>query len=167
MRGVAILAMLLACERPPAIEGSREELSFRSRGVVPAIQAERMIREASERKNTWAGHLYLVGPKAVFGRHLIGHHCIRLSEYETKVGAFRAVSPADERSIACAEVRRDIELLSDWSRRFPVRWDVRLGKRQTRVPDGPDLVRLISSVCDPVAVDRAAEVESQYGDRPR
>jgi len=166
MRGVAILALLLACERPPAIEGSAEELSFRSRGVVPAIHAERMIREASERKNTWAGNLYLVGPKAVFGRHLIGHHCIRLSEYETKVGAFRTVNPADERSMACAEVRRDIELLSDWSRRFPVRWDLRLGARQARIPDGPDLASFISAACDRTTPDRAEEIERRYSDRP-
>jgi hypothetical protein len=167
MRSVLLLALLFACERPPTIEGSADELSFRSRGAVSSVQAERMIHEALARNESWAGRLYLVAPKAFLGRHLIGHHCVHLSEYETKRGEFRAVRPADDRAMACLEVRRDIELLSDWSRRFPVRWDVRLGKRQTRVPDGPDLVRLISSVCDPVAVDRAAEVESQYGDRPR
>jgi len=167
MRAVSILAILLACERPPAIEGNADELSFRSREVVPLASAEQMIQEASKRRNTWAGHLYLVGPGAILGRHLIGHHCIRLGDYETDGGQFHAVSPADDRAMACAEVRRDIDLLSDWSRRFPVRWDVRLGVRKARVPDGPDLGRFVDAVCDPAAADRTAEIDRRYSDRPR
>ena len=167
MRAVFILAVFLACERPPAIEGDADEISFRSRGVVPSASAERMIQEASGRRDVWAGRLYLVAPAAFLGRHLVGHHRVHLSEYETNAGEFRAVKPADDRAMACAEVRKDIELLADWSRRFPVRWDVRLGGRQARVPDGPDLARLIGAVCPAARPDGVAEIERRYVDRPR
>jgi hypothetical protein len=134
---------------------------------MPADSAQRMVQEASARGDAWAGHIYLVAPKAFLGRHLIGHHCVHLREYETAGGDFRAVDPADDRTMACAEVRRDVDLLSDWSRRFPVRWDVRLGARKARVPDGPDLARFIDAVCDSAALGRVPEIDRRYPDRPR
>jgi hypothetical protein len=168
VRGAPVLVLLLACDRSPLLEGDADELVFRSRGMVPAATAELIVREAAARRNAWATPLYVKAPSTSRGREILGHHCVFLRDYETASGGFRTVHARDDRAMACAEVRRDVELLSDWGRRFAVHWDVRLGKHRGRIPGASgDVARLTSYVCDSADLGDLAAIERRYSDRPR
>jgi hypothetical protein len=166
MRGGPLLILLVACEQPPSLRGSADELTFRSEGVVPAPDADRIVQEAASRPDAWAGPPYVVAPPAFFGRHVIGHHCVHLRDYETASGEFRTVLAEDDLAMACAEVRRDVAMLTDWNRRFGVRWELRLGQRRAKVP-GADVARFTAVACDAARLGDLAAIERRYSDRSK
>ncbi len=168
MRGGPVLILLVACEQPPSLQGSADELTFRSDGVVPAPAAERIVQEAASRPDAWAAPPYVVAPSAFFGKHVIGYHCVHLRDYETASGEFRTVVAEDDLAMACGEVRRDVAMLADWSRRFGVRWELRLGEGRTKVP-GPagDVARFTAVACDTARLGDLAAIERRYSDRPK
>jgi len=168
MRGGPLLILLVACEQPPSLRGSADELAFRSDGVVPAPAAERIVQEAASRADPWASPPYVVAPPALFGKHVIGYHSVHLREYETTSGEFRTVVAEDDLAMACAEVRRDVAMLTDWSRRFGVRWELRLGERRAKVPGAAgDLARFTAVACDAARLGNLASIERRYSDRPK
>ncbi len=165
MRAVALLAMLCACEKPPALESNPEVLWLRCSSVVSPSSARQIIQEAAAQPDPWAGPLYILSPRAFGGHHLIGHQRLYLREYETSVGQFRAVAPDDDRKMACASLRHALGLLTDWSRRFNLRWDIRLGGRRGHVP--ADTTRIEEIVCKDVTTADSEIVRVRYPDRPR
>ena len=168
MRGGPLLILLVACEQPPSLRGSADELTFRSEGVVPAPDADRIVQEAASRPDAWAGPPYVVAPPAFFGRHVIGHHCVHLRDYETASGEFRTVLAEDDLAMACAEVRRDVAMLTDWNRRFGVRWELRLGQRRAKVPGAAgDVARFTAVACDAARLGDLAAIERRYSDRSK
>jgi hypothetical protein len=168
MRGGPLLILLVACEQLPSLRGSADELTFRSDGVVPAPAAERIVQEAASRPDSWASPAYVVACPAFFGKHLIGHHDVHLRDYETASGEFRSVVEEDDLAMACAEVRRDLAMLADWSRRFGVRWDLRLGKRRAKLPGAAgDLARFAAVACVAAGLGDLAAIERRYSDRPK
>jgi hypothetical protein len=168
MRGGPLLILLVACEQPPSLQGSADELTFRSDGVVSTPAAERIVQEAASRPDAWAAPPYVVAPPAFFGKHVIGHHCVHLRDYETAHGEFRTVVAEDDLAMACAEVRRDVAMLTDWSGRFGVRWELRLGKRRAKVPGAAgEVARFTAVACDAAQLDDLAAIERRYSDRPK
>lgn len=165
MRAVALFAMLYACEKPPALESNPEVLWFRCSSVVSPSSARQIVQEAAAQPDPWAGPLYILSPRAFGGHHLIGHQRLYLREYETAVGLFRAVSSDDDRTMGCATLRQTLGVLADWSRRFNVRWDVRLGALRGRVPD--EVMRIEENVCRGMTTADAELVKVRYSDRPR
>jgi hypothetical protein len=70
--------------------------------------------------------------------------------------------------MACAEVRRDLAMLADWSRRFGVRWDLRLGKRRAKLPGAAgNLARFAAVACVAAGLGDLAAIERRYSDRPK
>lgn len=168
MRGAPVLVLLLACDRSPLLEGTADELLFHSGGPVPAATARLIVQEAAARGNVWAAPLYVMAPSTSGGTEILGRHSVYRRDYETASGEFRTVDARDDRAMACDEVRRDVELLSDWTRRFAVHWHLRLGKHRGRIPDATgDVARLTRSVCDRAPLGDLVGIERRYSDRPR
>jgi (2Fe-2S) ferredoxin len=165
MRAVPLLAMLCACEKPPALESNPEVLWFRSSSVVSPSSARQIVQETAEQPEPWAEPLYVFSPRASGGHHLVGHQRLYLREYEAAVGQFRAVAPDDDREMGCASLRRTLDLLTEWSRRFEARWDLRLGGRHGRVPG--NVTRIEEDVCRGITTVDTVAVTVRYSDRPR
>jgi hypothetical protein len=165
VRATPLLLLLLACDPPPAMRSDPEELWFRSRGVVSSATALQVVQEAAGHENSWAGPLYVLSPPASRGKHLLGHQKLFLREYEPAPGRFRAVDAADDRTMACATLRRTLELLSDWNRRFGTAWDVQLGPMQERVPGRAGSID--RNACSDLAPTELAAIDRRYPDRPR
>jgi hypothetical protein len=165
VRATPLLLLLLACDPPPAMRSDPEELWFRSRGVVSSATALQVVQEAAGHENSWAGPLYVLSPPASRGKHLLGHQKLFLREYEPGPGRFRAVDAADDRTMACATLRRTLELLSDWNRRFGTAWDVQLGPMQERVPGRAGSID--RNACSDLAPTELAAIDRRYPDRPR
>jgi hypothetical protein len=165
MRAVALVAMVCACEKPPALESNPEALWFRCAGVVSSSSARQIVLEAAAQPDPWAGPLYVLSPRAFGGFHLLGHQRLYLHEYESTVGQFRVVAPEDDHKMACASLHHALGLLTDWSRRFNVRWEVQLGGQRGQVPG--DTKRIEESVCQGVTTMDTEFVRVRYPDRPR
>jgi hypothetical protein len=165
MRAVALVAMLCACETPPALESNPDELWFRCNCVVSPASARHVVQEAPAQRDAWAGPLYVLSPRAFGGFHLLGHQRLYLHEYESTVGQFRVVAPEDDNKMACASLHHALGLLTDWGRRFNVRWEVRLGGQRGQVPE--DTKRIEESVCQGVTTMDAEVVRVRYPDHPR
>jgi hypothetical protein len=168
MRAAPLLLFFLACDPPPSMEANPEVLWFRSREAVAGDVAGQVVREAAEQSRIWAAPLYVLSPAAFGGRHLIGHQQLYLREYETAKGRFRTVDPIDDRAMACIWLRRDLESLASWNRRFGARWDLQLGLLRAQLPGSPDEVtRIERAVCGPVHPNGVDAVDRRYDDRPR
>jgi hypothetical protein len=161
----SLLAMLFACDPPPAIPSDPEVLWIRGRDVVSAATARQVVQEAAEHENTWAGPLYVLSPAAFRGKHLVGHQRLFLREYESTPGRFRTVDKADDRAMACATLRRTVELLSAWSRRFDTAWDVQLGPVRERIPGRSGAID--RAACGNPMSSEIAAIDRRYHDRPR
>jgi len=157
--------MLVACDSPPGMRSDPEVLWFRSRDTVSAAAAQQMVKEGSARENAWAGHLSILSPPAIRGRHLLGHQRLFLREYESASGRFRTVDADDDRTMACSTLRRTVELLSDWSRRFDTAWDLQLGALRERLP-GP-AGAIDREACGDLGLPEVAAIDHRYRDRPR
>jgi hypothetical protein len=165
MRAVVLVAMLFACEKPPALENNPEVLWFRCSSMVSASSAQQIVEEAAAQPDAWAGPIYVLSPRGFGGHHLIGHQRLYLREYEITVGQFRAVDPDDDRAMGCASLRHVLGLLNDWARRFHLRWDVRLGGQRGRLPG--DARRIEENACRGVKSGDTEMVRVRYPDRPR
>ena len=160
-----MLAMLCACEKPPALESNPEVLWFRCTSVVSAATAHQIAQEAAAQPDAWAAPLYVFSPRAFGGRHLVGHQRLYLREYESAVGRFRSVAPDDDRKMACAGLRHALGLLTDWGGRFNLRWDLRLGGRRGKVPNETRWIE--DDVCRGVTTADTELMRTRYRDRPR
>ena len=165
VRATPLLLLLLACDPAPAMRSDPEELWFRSRGVVSSATALQVVQEAAGHESGWAGPLYVLSPPASRGKHLLGHQKLFLREYEPAPGRFRTVDAADDRTMACATLRRTLELLSDWNRRFGTAWDVQLGPLHERVPGRVGSID--RNACRDLAPSEIAAIDRRYRDRPR
>jgi hypothetical protein len=157
--------MLVACDPPPGMRSDPEVLWFRSREMVSSATARQIVKEAAARENAWAGPLYVLSPPAFRGNHLVGHQRLFLREYESAPGRFRTVDAADDRTMACSTLRRTVELLSDWSRRFDTAWDVQLGSLRERLPGGVGSIE--REACGNLGLSEIASIDRRYQDRPR
>jgi hypothetical protein len=165
VRTAPLLTLLIACEPPPAMESNPEVLWLRSRDVVSSATAQRIVQEATAHGNTWAGPLYMISPSAFRGRHLVGHQRLYLREYEPTPGRFRTVDAADDRTMGCASLRRTVELLSEWARRFDATWDLQLGPRRMRLPG--EAASIEPEICRNAGLSELAAIGRRYQDRPR
>jgi hypothetical protein len=165
MRAISLLAVLFACDPPPAMTNDPEVLWIRSRDVVSPATARQVVQEAAEHESTWAGPLYVLSPAASRGKHLVGHQRLFLREYESEPGRFRTVDTADDRTMACATLRRTVELLSDWSRRLDTAWDVQLGPLRERIPGRVGSID--REACGSLRPSEIAAIDRRYQDRPK
>jgi hypothetical protein len=157
--------MIFACDPPPALRNDPDVLWFRSREIVSSATARRIVKQAAAQENTWAGPLYVLSPQAVGGQHLIGHQRLFLREYEPAPGRFRTVDATDDRTMACATLRRTAGLLSDWSRRFDTAWDVQLGSLLQRIPG--EIGSIDREACRNLTLAEITAIDRRYEDRPR
>jgi hypothetical protein len=165
VRAAPLLILLVACDPPPAMQSDPEVLWFRSRDMVSPATARQIVKEAAAQENAWAGPLYVMSPAAFRGKHLLGHQRLFLREYENAQGRFRSVTAADDRTMGCSCLRRTMELLSEWSRRFGTDWDLQLGPLRVHVPG--DSHPIEREVCRDVALSELAAIDRRYQDRPR
>jgi len=76
------------------------------------------------------------------------------------------VTAEDDLAMACAEVQRDVAMLTEWGRRFGVRWEVRLRKRRAKVPGAAgDVARFTAVACDAARLGDLAAIERRCSDR--
>jgi hypothetical protein len=160
VRAGLLLTLLVACERPPAMESDPETLWFRSRAVVSPADAEWVVAQArSGPRRPWAGPVWVLTPHAFRGRHIVGHQRLFLRDYETSAGQFRSVDAEDNRAMACRELRTTLSALERWSRERKLEWDLQLGKLR-------ESGAIERAICAGASA-ATAEIERRYPDRPR
>src|SRR5260370_28640031 len=148
VRIALLFAFVLACDSPPAMESNPEVLWFRSRSVASGNDAAFISAQSRSAPGLgWAGPLWVLTPRALMGRHVIGHLRLYLREYEAPPGRFRTVDAADDHAMACSGLRAMLSQLADWNRQRGLHWDVQLGQLRAQVPDGDGLAQLERATC--------------------
>jgi hypothetical protein len=163
MKHAGLAVLLVACQRPPAMEWNPNVLWFRSRDTVSTPIARKIVSEAH--RDGWAGPMYLMMPPAGRAHHLVGHQRILLREYETVSGRFRTVDPADDRAMGCVTVRLALESLEAWTRHYDVRWDAQLGSLRAHLPEHAQAIE--AAACQDAPPADASTIRLRYADRPR
>jgi hypothetical protein len=140
LRRLLPLVAMLACSRPPALQGDPRALVYRSRSKVPDTAARQMAAAAdaeSRRRAPWRepNHLHAAGGPIGDGRdkYLFGETQLYLGEYEPEPGKFREVDPKDDAAMAYADALFTVQQLQRWARRHDIAWDVQLGRAKGRV----------------------------------
>ena len=134
------LVAMLACSRPPALNGDARALVYRSRSKVPDTAARQMAAAAdgdARRRAPWRepNHLHAAGGPIGDGRdkYLFGETQLYLGEYEPEPGKFREVEPQDDAAMAYADALFTVQQLQRWAQRHDIAWDVQLGRARGRI----------------------------------
>src|SRR5207245_11222148 len=123
------LVAMLACSRPPALNGDARALVYRSRSKVPDTAARQMAAAAdgdARRRAPWRepNHLHAAGGPIGDGRdkYLSGEAELYLGEDEPDPGKLREGAPQDDAAQAYADAPATAPPRRQWSQRHRVAW---------------------------------------------